>query len=62
MLAEVSALREVLAQQPIGVLDLAAVAAALNGRPRKTLAWKIPTETLEELLRSGQHDSVATTP
>ena len=30
--------------------DLAAVAAALNGRPRKTLGWKTPSEAVAELL------------
>jgi IS30 family transposase len=41
--------------------DLAAVAAALNERPRKTLGWKTPAEALDELLRSAQQHSVATT-
>lgn len=39
--------------------DLAAVAAALNSRPRKTLGWKTPAEALEEHLRSLQQGSVA---
>ena len=30
--------------------DLAAVAAALNSRPRKTLGWRTPAEALDELL------------
>jgi IS30 family transposase len=34
--------------------DLAAVAAALNGRPRKTLNWTTPAEALEHLLISSQ--------
>ncbi len=41
--------------------DLAAVAAALNGRPRKTLGWKTPAEALDEFLYSCQQGSVATT-
>ncbi|WP_406416556.1 IS30 family transposase [Streptomyces sp. NBC_00873] len=32
--------------------DLAAVAAALNGRPRKTLGWRTPSETLNSHLLS----------
>ena len=31
--------------------ELDAVALALNKRPRKTLGWKTPAETLDELLR-----------
>ncbi len=42
--------------------DLAAVAAALNTRPRKTLGWKTPAEALEEQLLSLQQAGVATTP
>jgi transposase, IS30 family len=41
--------------------DLAAVAATLNSRPRKTLGWKTPAEALDEYLQSCQQASVATT-
>jgi IS30 family transposase len=37
--------------------DLAAVAATLNTRPRKTLAWRTPAETLDDLLRSSHINS-----
>src|SRR3981189_2096550 len=34
--------------------DLEAVALALNTRPRKTLGWKTPAETLDEFLQVSQ--------
>ena len=40
--------------------DLAAVAAALNARPRKTLGWRTPAETFDRVLQSV-HAGVATT-
>ncbi|WP_079026624.1 IS30 family transposase [Embleya scabrispora] len=42
--------------------ELEAVAAALNGRPRKTLNWRTPAEALNDHLRSLQVSGVATTP
>jgi IS30 family transposase len=33
--------------------DLAAVAAALNGRPRKTLGWRTPAEVLNDYLAAA---------
>lgn len=42
--------------------DLAAVAEALNSRPRKTLGWRTPAEALNNHLLSVQQGSVATTP
>jgi IS30 family transposase len=44
------------------VSDLEAVAATLNGRPRKTLGWKTPAEALDDHLSSLQQAGVATTP
>jgi IS30 family transposase len=40
--------------------QIAAVAATLNSRPRKTLAWKTPAEALDHLLLSADKDRVAT--
>ncbi len=41
--------------------DLAAVALALNTRPRKTLGWRTPAEAFDKLLRSANRGRVATT-
>jgi IS30 family transposase len=41
--------------------DLAAVALALNTRPRKTLDWHTPAEALNNVLRSSNRTCVATT-
>jgi IS30 family transposase len=42
------------------ITDLDAIAATLNRRPRKSLGWKSPTETMNNHLRSAQSASVAT--
>ena len=44
-----------------GPADLAAVALALNTRPRKTLGWRTPAEAINEVLRSATKVRVATT-
>jgi len=41
--------------------ELEAVAAAVNGRPRKVLGWKTPAEAFDEHLRSLQQAGVAST-
>ena len=41
---------------------LAAVAAELNGRPRKTLGWHKPAEAMQQLLSNPLATGVATTP
>lgn len=41
--------------------EIQAVAQALNTRPRKTLGWKTPAETLNEYIKSVQQPRVATT-
>ena len=41
--------------------EIQAVARALNNRPRKTLGWKTPAETLNEYLKSVRQPGVATT-
>jgi IS30 family transposase len=44
-----------------GADALAAVALALNTRPRKTLGWRTPAEALDDVLRSAHTATVATT-
>jgi IS30 family transposase len=41
--------------------EIQAVARTLNNRPRKTLGWKTPAETLNEYLKSVRQLGVATT-
>jgi len=44
-----------------GTEALAAVAKALNERPRRTLGWRTPAEALDTVLRAAQNGAVATT-
>ena len=39
---------------------LSAVASTLNARPRKTLGWRTPAESLDKLLKAAQDAGVAT--
>ena len=41
--------------------EIHAVAATLNSRPRKTLAWKTPAEAFDDQLASLQQAGVAST-
>ncbi|WP_219420646.1 IS30 family transposase, partial [Pseudonocardia nigra] len=41
--------------------ELAAVANALNTRPRRTLDWRTPSEALHDVLYSHHRAGVATT-
>jgi IS30 family transposase len=43
-----------------GINEIAAVAAALNARPRKTLRWNTPAEALDAL-KQAEEQPVATT-
>ncbi len=43
-----------------GAEEIAAVAAALNARPRKTLEWKTPAEALDALLHTANKQTIAT--
>jgi IS30 family transposase len=45
----------------LGRDEIAAIAAAFNARPRKTLDWKTPAEALDALLRQAEKQPVATT-